>query len=310
MNFYLMQSMLYDKENLYSETDKYLFFLEKQYSCFLDYINKNISNIYHYTSNKTIEKILKTSTLRFTNINELNDEYEFSYLFSVLFDRLPFYRMQYSKDFCDNLLDVCSNYCSEKYYYVSKYSKSTPERNFYVASFSLDNDNLPLWTLYTKEKNFIGCNFGFDIKTLKNTEEINNSTISGIVIYSPEEQIKILDELIATWYNYYEKISFEEYFKGDIHDALYKYALFFKHPAFRHEKEYRYVYFPNNNDNIQELNNKHYIDLKFSASDLIKSVKLSPTLKEDKHIQKMKKVFTKYKAKTEIFEISNIPFRN
>ena len=102
MNFYLMQSMLYDKENLYSETDKYLFFLEKQYSCFLDYINKNISNIYHYTSNKTIEKILKTSTLRFTNINELNDEYEFSYLFSVLFDRLPFYRMQYSKDYCDN----------------------------------------------------------------------------------------------------------------------------------------------------------------------------------------------------------------
>ena len=80
--------------------------------------------------------------------------------------------------------------------------------------------------------------------------------------------------------------------------------------SFQHEKEYRYVYFPNDNDNIQELNNKHYIDLKFSASDLIKSVKLSPTLKEDKHIQKMKKVFTKYKAKTEIFEISDIPFRN
>lgn len=54
-----MQPIFKDEENLYSETDKYLFFLEKQYSCFLDYINKNISNIYHYTSNKTIEKILK-----------------------------------------------------------------------------------------------------------------------------------------------------------------------------------------------------------------------------------------------------------
>lgn len=294
--------------DLYSETDNYLFFFHKQYCYFLDYINKDVKTIYHYTSIETMENILKTSSLRFTNINDLNDECEFTFLFTILHDRISFYRLKYDKEFCDNLLDVCLKYCDENCYYVGERVKKDIERDYYISSFSHADDNLPLWTLYTKEKNFIGCNFGVDRQSFKTIEYTNGPVWMGNVIYSEKEQIRILDELIASWYNYYEKVKFDNYFKGDIHDALYQYALFFKHPAFEHEKEFRFIYHPANNNEFNIFNEKRYIDIKFNLIDEIKSVKLSPTLKENIHIENIKKLFKRYNTKTQTFEISDIPF--
>lgn len=294
---------------LYSETDDYLSFFFKQHCHFFDYINNNIEEVYHYTSNETIEKILETSSLRFTNINELNDECEFTHLFTILYDRIPYYKLKYNEEFCNNLLEVCSKYCNEVYYYIGENLKNDIERNYYVMSFSLEDDNLSLWTLYTKEKNFIGCNFGINVEGFKCIQYINGPIWGGAVIYSEDEQIKILDELIASWYHYYEKASYLEYFNGDIHDALYKYALFFKHPAFEHEKEYRYIYYPADSNGIQEYNNKSFIDIQFNLKESISKVKLSPTLREEVYLKQIEKLFKKYNSKTEIFEISDIPFR-
>ena len=293
---------------IYTQKLTTICFSHKQYCYFLDYINKDAKTIYHYTSIETMENILKTSSLRFTNINDLNDECEFTFLFTILHDRISFYRLKYDKEFCDNLLDVCLKYCDENCYYVGERVKKDIERDYYISSFSHADDNLPLWTLYTKEKNFIGCNFGVDRQSFKTIEYTNGPVWMGNVIYSEKEQIRILDELIASWYNYYEKVKFDNYFKGDIHDALYQYALFFKHPAFEHEKEFRFIYHPANNNEFNIFNEKRYIDIKFNLIDEIKSVKLSPTLKENIHIENIKKLFKRYNTKTQTFEISDIPF--
>ncbi len=296
-------------ENIYSETDEYLFLFHKQHCNFFEYINKDIETIYHYTSNETIEKILQTSSLRFTNINNLNDECEFTYLFTVLYDRISSYRYKYSKEFCDNLLDVCLNYCNDKYYFIGENIQKDIERQYYISSFSHSNDNLALWTLYTKDKNFIGCNFGIKIDKLQQESILNGPIFSGSVIYSEKEQIKILDELVASWYHYYETISFDEYFKGDIHDALYKYALFFKHPAFEQEHEYRLIYYPADQQGIQNENDKRYIDIRFNLKNAISNVKLSPTQREKNNIEAMEKIFSNYNVLDKVIEISDIPFR-
>lgn len=61
--------MNYIDTNLFSETDDYLIFFDKQLTYFLNYINKNTKLVYHYTSNNVIKEILKSSSFRFSNIS-------------------------------------------------------------------------------------------------------------------------------------------------------------------------------------------------------------------------------------------------
>lgn len=289
------------------EDNEYLLFFRKLYQHFLHYINREIDEVYHYTSIDTMNLILTNSTMRFSNINYLNDECEFTYFYLILADLLPQYRIKYSQYFCDELNDICSEYCNDNYYYVGDDIKKDLDRQYYIASFSLTDDNLALWTLYTKDKNFIGCNFGINPNKicLYNDDEI---LFKGAVIYDREEQENILNEVIACLSFKYENSSDKKCFRNCLKKVLSQYALFFKHHAFKQENEYRFIYYPSNEFDVQNIDTKPFIDISFNTEIDIQNVRLSPTLRENCHIKYIKEMFKKHNANTENFTFSDIPF--
>ena len=292
--------------NTITETDEYLIYLNKQFLYFLEYINKDIEKVYHYTSEDILNLILQNSTLRFSNINYLNDECEFTYLFMVLDDLIPQYRNIYSKDFCDYIKETCSYYCDENHYYICEEIRKDLDRQYYVSSFSQNNDSLALWTLYTKNKDFMGCNFA--INTNEIYKYLNCSYMSGRVIYSRKEQVNILNELIASWFIKFEQSNYIEYFLGDIRDKLYKYALFFKHPAFEQEQEYRFICQADNYKIITNDDGKQYIDIPFKSNSAIKKITITPTQNKTVYIEKYKSILKKYKCENINITTSSIPF--
>ena len=299
--------MINKKHNYKNDED--LIFLNKQYSYFQSYVNKDVNMVYHYTSLDTLSKIIENSTLRFSNINYQNDECEFTYFFLLLDEHLQEYESYYDKTFYDYLDKLCSKYCTSPFYYTGPDIQSDGNRQYYISSFSLTDDNLALWTLYTKEKNFIGCNFGIQPNGIS-IYSVNDLLTKGVVIYNRDEQDRLLKELLFVIFDIYKKNNYSINFLEKIQIFLNKYALFFKHPAFEQEKEYRFVYKPNENFNIQNFENKPYIDLPFNIAIDIKSVKLSPTLRADTYIKELKRLFNKKHLKTKIFTTSMIPFSN
>lgn len=290
-----------------TEVIRILSFLSKQYDYFTKYINDNIEDVYHYTSLETIKCILNNGTLRFTNINFLNDECEFTYLFIVLSDMIFNYRFKYDKLFCDFLESICSEYCNNEAYFIGAEIKSDTNRQYYISSFSLCDDSLSLWTLYTKDRNFIGCNIGINPNKVS-IYDLTGKLLRGKVIYNRKEQENILNELIASWYLFYEKTSLKQEFCSYMQNMLYKYALFFKHSAFEQEQEYRFVYYNEDKLNIQNEEEKPFIDIPFNAQNDIQSVKLSPTLRENMYINDIRNEFQKSYATTQNFSFSDIPF--
>lgn len=295
--------MNYIDTNLFSETDDYLIFFDEQLTYFLNYINKNTKLVYHYTSNNVIKEILKSSSFRFSNISQLNDYCEFAYLFTILSERLEKYECYYDKVFCQNLKKICSEYCDDEYVYIG--NPKDIERQYYISSFSCSKDNLSLWTLYLKEKDFMGANIGLNPLKLKPKLDF-----SGKVIYSKTEQVKILDYFIKISNYYYEKIDKNnlEYYFGDMHDVLRKYAVFFKHPSFEQEHEYRFVYHPSITDAIKNEDGKLFIDIKFDFDNLIEDIVLSPIQSQLVEKEAIKNILKEYNIGETKITDSDIPF--
>ncbi len=293
------------KSNISSDT----IFLDKQYGYFINYINKGTGIVYHYTSLDTMSKILTNSTLRFSNINFQNDECEFTYFYLLLEEHLKEYKWNYDTAFCKYLDNICAEYCASPFYYFGPDIQRNINRQYYISSFSITDDNLALWTLYTKEKGFIGCNFGINPKQVSIYTD-NDLLTSGMVIYDREEQENILKEILSMIFYKYQKNFEPENFLEKVAKTLNKYALFFKHPAFEQEKEYRFVYKPTENFNIQNFENKPFIDLPLNVMTDIKCIRLSPTLRDSFYINEIKKLFKKHKIITNKFDISKIPFSN
>ena len=283
-----------------------LIFLDKLYEHFINYINKNIEEVYHYTSLEVMSKILANSSLRFTNINYMNDECEFTYFYLLLEDFINNNKSKYSKNFCKKLEKIYAEHCASPFYFVGPTIQHDNNRQYYISSFSLSDDNLALWTLYTKEQSFMGCNFG--IKPNQVSIYTNdNPLIYGKVLYDREEQENILNEIITTLFYVFET---NTNFPEDIKTMFGRYALFFKHPAFKQEQEYRFIYYPIDKFNIQNAENKPFIDLPFNTRNDISSVRLSPTMRKNTDLQNIKKLFKQNKMSTKVFNVSDIPFCN
>ena len=296
---------------------------EKCYNSFKDnlknHIQTNKNELYHYTSSSGLKNILNSKKIWFSNVEYLNDEEEIYYTYKLAIDVANDLKATLNKNFYSDTISILEKYLKQKE------SQEQP-RDYYVASFSEEKDSLSLWNYYTKSPNSVGYNICFTIKDIINSQIENlKSTFDtskiflGKIIYDPEQQKNIIKESLIAFNNLYIKekdykncIMINMHYWFSIRDC----SLFFKHPAFEQEKEFR-VILPISNcvkDNssikIREsgLFFIPYIEIGFESQNVI-SVTCSPTAKNQLIQAGVKKMLSAYKYNSIPVEISNIPLR-
>lgn len=211
--------------------------------------NPNYNNvdaeIYHYTSLEGLHGILTSDSLHFTNIYFLNDKAEMIYTYKVILELISNLEQEIDDELYQKIKSR-AEYITCPEYYQSE-SEILFREDFYIASFSLDSDSLALWNNYTKSVNKIGFNIKFKAYELvPYIEDINKNTsvYYSEVCYDVTEQQKMLKKTILKYnekWNNIKNINDSEQIIRDLWKNFIIYSLFFKHPQFAQEKEYRIV---------------------------------------------------------------------
>lgn len=129
----------------------------------------------------------------FTHIGYFNDASEIEYTYELLLNCINELK---NKGLESGFLEVISR--EAKPFSCYKDKVMAPFKNndfdFYIASFSFDNDNLGLWNYYTKSPNLLGYNIGFKNDFHPKIEDYKdiNTNIEGNVIYNVETQKTLL----------------------------------------------------------------------------------------------------------------------
>lgn len=201
--------------------------------------------IYHYTSLEGLHGILTSNSLHFTNIYFLNDRAEMIYTYKVILELISNLEQEIDAELYQKIKSR-AEYITCPEYYQSE-SEVLFREDFYIASFSIDPDSLSLWNNYTKSVNKIGFNIKFPAyKLVSHIENINKDTsvYYSEVCYIVAEQKKMLKETILK-YNEKWNNTIDDEARHQIIRDLWKnfiiYSLFFKHPQFAQENEYRIV---------------------------------------------------------------------
>lgn len=217
---------------------KYDFFLNPNY-------NNVDKEIYHYTSLEGLHGILTSNSLHFTNIYFLNDRAEMIYTYKVILELISNLEQEINAELYQKIKSR-AEYITCPEYYQSE-SEVLFREDFYIASFSIDPDSLALWNNYTKSVNKIGFNIKFPAyKLVLHIENINKDTsvYYSEVCYDVTEQQEMLKKTILK-YNEKWNNTIDDEDRHQIIRDLWKnfiiYSLFFKHPQFAQEKEYRIV---------------------------------------------------------------------
>lgn len=246
-------------------------------------------SIYHYTSIDGLKSILKNKSIWLSDISFLNDESEMKYTLDLINDYLDSVK-KYDGEYKDIIKKVISNL---------KNPENNPVRySYYVVSFSLNSDSLPIWIYYTKDINSSGYNIEFDknkiTQIIKNYS--SNGCLSGQVIYNKTKQLNIIRQILNKYFDLYLVApEAEEWNSGKkmsllsaVND-LQIFSLFFKSSYFKNEEEYRIVV------PVMQFGDERLINLDFRTStgmlipfinipfkekiECVKGIKISPTQK-------------------------------
>lgn len=199
---------------------------------------KDRGELFHYTSINALESIMRHSRLWVTRSDFLNDRSEMHYLRDIIngvCSRIFYPDNMVHKIFLDSLLKMIhSDFFSNSYI-----------KNTFILSLTENSDSLSLWSNYSKHD---GYNIGLNVENLRMCLPVMGFS-EGRILYNQENQINIIkDEIIKVfdiWKNecdtndiqFLSKILQETLLLRFMH-----YALFFKHPAFCQEEEYRIAF--------------------------------------------------------------------
>ena len=135
------------------------------------------------------------------------------------------------------------------YYHTSLHSspRETAHRikeTRYILSMSLDKDNLNLWSYYTKNAHSLGYSIGLKETAIEHMfrRDLDETLLSGKVIYDPDKQKQLLSELYTDYWQLYSELKHtyqREYLFNKLEDNVVRYSVFMKNPLFAHENEYR-----------------------------------------------------------------------
>jgi len=267
---------------------------------------KRKMNVYHYTSPAGFLSIIEQGKLWFSDIQFLNDRSEYVYikeLFKEAEKNVGNERRAEDEKFIDYILGP-----PYEGYRIKPSCKpgSSPKRGlalehvrYYILCASVEQDSHSLWNYYVKNNNYQGYNIGISVNSLIDSIAQQNSTWNithGIVSYDRSMQIKNIqsklielktkfDSDIRSGNN--EDICIDDY-QDNLTEYLLERCLFYKNPAFAHEKEYRFVI-----ENSVEGNSEikyhvgsnglivPHLELEFSPQENIKNVTLAPMMERE-----------------------------
>ncbi|WP_455678320.1 DUF2971 domain-containing protein [Sharpea azabuensis] len=197
--------------------------------------------LYHYTSCKSVQGILKSGIFFATKSSFLNDTNELAYILELV-------EM------------VISEVENAEYRHLLRLSiietmEEFTQRNIYVLSFSTDPDSLTLWAEFGDKT---GYNMAFDGKKLLDAIKENHPiTLHGHIIYDKAYQLKILRNLLFVKIPDELNITFKDIMEEEIKSQnteafqelttrfqqdISRLAIFFKQNEFKSEQEYRIAF--------------------------------------------------------------------
>lgn len=267
--------------------------------------------VYHYTSPDGLFAILKTSSIRFTDCEYLNDKSEYNHIHIPL--EKAFEEAQ-DKLYNTDLPEIIENYINKGYDYPEIVTEKAElglkgmkflNTRHYIFCASIDKDSLNMWNYYVKSGTYQGYNIGLSVNDIVEALYAkigrHGKLFYGQVIYNNKEKIEILKKIIikvdkdlhdalqhSKDYEEHDLIIQEHY--GELLSYIENHRLFFKDGAFTGEREYRFILrlsddqFMNSHDNLnisycmkQGIMTPYY-DIPFDKSRIIKRITISPMI--------------------------------
>lgn len=213
---------------------------------FLDSLEKRGTpeTIYHYTDDNGLRGILESGTLWLSDIFSLNDPSELHHGFShaiKILEAKADPRSPVSKE----LADIIGEF--------HKSGKTRESGHFLTCSFSLDGDELGQWRAYAD--NGRGYALAFDTESLERafvTKDRSGFAQTFPLTYDDNALVHLLDQIIEPGLALAD-FPIDANLHGSDADGLklallnslrvhsLHSAIFFKHPAYANEKEYRFL---------------------------------------------------------------------
>ena len=202
----------------------------------------------HYTSPEGLKGILSNHELWFSNAKFLNDKTETNYIYSILPINPDPYDLLLDGKFFGYIRNIADSFLKDDTCDIDDICISPTD--FYIASFSQDEDNLELWNYYTKTPDSVGYNISFYQSAFIREENKNcYKFIKGKVIYKLRDQQKLIRNILKEYNDFYvtyqQNIETNESnklnFLKRLINILELHNMFFKHSAFQNEKEFRWV---------------------------------------------------------------------
>ena len=191
--------------------------------------------LYHYTDLNGLIGIVQNQTLWATNVQFLNDKKEQKYGIELV------------KEIAES---VKSNQNEKVIELIINHIEDRAKLDDYITCFSKNGDLLGQWRAYAN--NGYGVSIGFNDDNFDNN--LSPMPFATHIVYDEKyhkEEIKrMLESFISFMEDYKEKfdwviLPYEEVAAMLIIDNIQAYIKYFKHPCFKDENEYRFIFTAN-----------------------------------------------------------------
>ena len=240
-------------------------------------LDKSENIVYHYTSPEGLLGILDNQNVRFTDIKYMNDRSEGVYFIKKLIEYIeknkgvfPYAEMIVNALLEDNDYNEIKRLSVTNVKFKTNLRGKTKSARAFLFCTCTDPDLLNMWNYYVKNGSYQGYSVGINVSsflTELGTILPSNQFVSiyyGKVLYSPKEQEDEIENLLQTIESFTnDQLSFDDKnitpnFLNLAQDYLKEYidlyGVFYKHPKFSNEQEYRFVVEFDNNFKLNQSN--------------------------------------------------------
>ena len=275
--------------------------------------------IYHYTSTDGLIGIISNKEIWLGKIDDLNDITEINYGF----DNVIMPAINVSSAISDKskkkLIELIKLVRNKNFSLTKGNDAYKCDVNIFVFSTSTNGNAYTMWNNYTKNNNKAGYAISMDNtdvtkailsatdKTSESDNDIKTFLVSGKIVYSIEEQTKLVNQYLDLLeYNLDGKTDeFKEIVYNSFVEGLLMLGLFMKDDEFSKEEEYRYAILLA--DEITDTDKSHKFYLKFINvngtvmsrlivpfdSSLVKKIIASPYISEQDKIAQQLQFFAR-----------------